>query len=220
MARGRPREREPRKHVGKGNDVPTGAMDDLFNGVKGSAVTGAFCHKILRFSRLFQSFSRHHLSVVSYLDRKGTETAPIFDEVADRGNRGTDELAVCAKWFQKLKHLVFPEVGVFGTKTSDFIQDRLRPSALSNGLWTTRLFIQRFKLPTPFLLLVFPEEEGAPFDWKRVDRCFEPMVLPEGEDAGFLLCFVGNHTGPAYGIVGESDKAADSVRYSVNLHTP
>lgn len=74
------------------------------------------------------------------------------------------------------------------------------------------LLIQRFQRAAPLLLLAFPEVQGSPFDSESLDRGFEPVFLPEGEDAGFPLGFVGDHTAPAYGIVVEPDKAFDSVR--------
>jgi hypothetical protein len=122
--------------IGKGDNVPTGAMDDLFNGIKSSTVPRRGCDEIPWFSDSFRTFSLNDLSIVTHLHREHPESPKISDEIAHRGGRGAGEPMRSTEDLKGVVHFLLPEIRVQGSLAFDLGNDVGRPGATSDGLRT------------------------------------------------------------------------------------
>lgn len=183
--------------IGEGDDVSTGAVDDLFNGIESSTVPRVGCDEMLWFSDTFRSFPFHDLSIVTHLHREHAESPKVSDEVSHRGGRGTGKPVLLAERDHGFLNFLFAEIRVLGSLAFDLGKDVRMPGMASEGLRTLGAFIQGRELSLPAHKLMFPEEEGAAFHRERFLGGWKPVLVPEGKDSGFFFCFGGNHRPPS-----------------------
>src|SRR3989344_1680243 len=206
--------------VDEGDDIPSGAVDVLLEGVEGHHMTWIASHQSVGLSQGFYPSERLNPSGARDTKRYHPETAEVDDEAADGLRLWTRETVLRTEGKEQRVELLLAEVRALVPQTLELFEDTGVPETAAGRLGCTGAWVESFELAPTFLQRPLPVEEGTLFDPVCFLDRLKSMLLPEVEYLCPLLCRFGDHIPEAYASLPHIQPALSSFQIASYSHAP